>query len=378
MDSRPRGKDCAHEVSWADNERRRPRLSSGRSLGAPRTSPEPQERRPPHHGSVGASRGARGVTELPEFLAGQLRLVGIRTLLDQGTQFFGPRALLPKLKQRKALLELRGRGLVAPLFNALIVLRDRVVIFLLGGVNLPDIELGVRSPVRLAVILQVLQKSLNGKVVLPPVVVRQAGVIEAVRVRNTRLRGRRLGARRAWGPGIRRARGSACRLLRGSRNRLDNILRLRQLLPQLADARLGFIEALAERLDLGGHGIEARGGGGQVFLLGAAQIVHIGFDRVDIVAGMFDQSLQDIVLRLYGLLEVGHSLLQRFKLLHHPKRLFADREEGLRSGKQKAKSKNQYGMLFQGESPSLFKVNTRQCTLPSIFGSTGASKRTSL
>ena len=31
-------------------------------------------------------------------------------------------------------------------------------------------------------------------------------------------------------------------------------------------------------------------------------------------------------------------------------------------------------MLFQGESPSLFKVNTRQCTLPSVFGSTGGSR----
>lgn len=31
-------------------------------------------------------------------------------------------------------------------------------------------------------------------------------------------------------------------------------------------------------------------------------------------------------------------------------------------------------MLFQGESPSLFNVNTRQCTLPSLFGSTGGSR----
>jgi len=67
---------------------------------------------------------------------------------------------------------------------------------------------------------------------------------------------------------------------------LDSILKIDELLIELAKARLDFLEIVGETLDLRGHGVEARAGIGLDVLDGFLERAHGRSELVDTVAGL--------------------------------------------------------------------------------------------
>ncbi len=74
---------------------------------------------------------------------------------------------------------------------------------------------------------------------------------------------------------------------------LDGILKIDELLIELAEARLDFLEVVREALDLRGHGVQARAGIGLNILDGFLERAHGGAELADVVVGLLDEGLHD-------------------------------------------------------------------------------------
>jgi len=77
---------------------------------------------------------------------------------------------------------------------------------------------------------------------------------------------------------------------------LHGILKIDELLIELAEARLDFLEVVREALDLGGHGVEAGAGIGLNILDGLLERAHGGAELADVLAGLLDERLHDGVI----------------------------------------------------------------------------------
>ncbi len=67
---------------------------------------------------------------------------------------------------------------------------------------------------------------------------------------------------------------------------MHGVLEIDELLVELAEARLDFLEVVRETLDLGGHGVEARAGIGLNILDGLLERAHGAFDLAEAGVGL--------------------------------------------------------------------------------------------
>ncbi len=82
---------------------------------------------------------------------------------------------------------------------------------------------------------------------------------------------------------------------------MHGVLQVDQLLIQLAESGLDFLEIVGKPLDLRGHGIEPRAGIGGNVLNGFLQGAHGAIELANRVAGLPDKRLYDgVVLRHLG------------------------------------------------------------------------------
>src|SRR4029077_11335319 len=77
---------------------------------------------------------------------------------------------------------------------------------------------------------------------------------------------------------------------------LNRILKIDELLIELAQARLDFLEVVRETLNLRRHGVEARAGIGLDVLDGFLERAHGGGELIDVVTGLPDERLHDSVV----------------------------------------------------------------------------------
>ena len=127
----------------------------------------------------------------------------IGVALDQRTEFSRARLRLTQIEQGVSLLQL-GRGqLVACRIavQAFVIFIDRFGVVFLSVVGLPYVELGVRSQLRVGIVLEVLLEVLDGEVVPARIVIGSPGLVQSGGIRDARscVLGRRR-ARSGRGP----------------------------------------------------------------------------------------------------------------------------------------------------------------------------------
>src|SRR5579863_5478099 len=201
-----------------------------------------------------AAARRRGSRQFLQPLTRQFRLTRVRVALHQRAQFARSSLRLPQVDQRVALLELRRGQLVARrvALDALVVLVDRLLVVALAVIALADIELGVRGEVGIGIVLEILLERLDGEVILAAVVIRQSLLVERIGVGDVRPRRRVLPGSRGRLAGSGRAAARRCALparrgTRGGRSlrriqRLDDALRLGDLVIELGEARFGLLQ----------------------------------------------------------------------------------------------------------------------------------------
>src|SRR6266852_1468122 len=240
--------------------------------------------------------GRDGDAEFLEFGAGLAVFFGTGIAPDYLAEFADGIVLLAKLNERHAFPESSGGQLEAfwIVGQDFFVGGDGIGKLLLLEGDLAEIELGVGSEVGVTVILEVVLEFGAGEIIFAAGDVAETVGIE--RVSGRRAGGHCGGASR----GTRGARGSRCRGGAGDLGvyALDGILEIDELLVELAEARLDFLEVVRESLDLRRHGVEARAGIRLNILDGFLERAHGAFELAEARIGLVDDGAHaGVILR---------------------------------------------------------------------------------
>src|SRR6266851_4051522 len=239
----------------------------------------------PYKGKNGEERreelagGGDGDAELFEFGAGAAIFFGAGVALDDFAEFADAAGFLAEFDEGHAFLEAGGGELEALriIVHNLFVFSDRLAVLLLRVGNFAEIELGVGGQVGVAVILEVVLEFGASEIVFAAGDVAEAVGIEGVG--GGRAGGNDGRTRRGTG-GSDWSGGASGRGGRGAGNfgveALHGILEIDELLVELAEAGLDFLEVVREALDLRGHGVKARAGIGLNILDGFLERAHGG------------------------------------------------------------------------------------------------------
>src|SRR5712692_1273622 len=261
----------------------------------------------PYKGKNGEERreelagGSEGDAEFFEFGAGAAVFFGAGIALDDFAELADAAGFLAEFDEGHAFLEasrgeLEALGIIVE--NLFVFGDGDFVIFLRVG-DFSEIELGVGSEVGVAVILEVVLEFGASEIVFAAGNVAEAVGVEGVCRWGARGNGggvRRETARASGSGGARGRWGGRGAAGDFGVETLDGILKIDELLIELAKSRLDFLEVVRETLDLCGHGIETRAGIGLHVLDGFLERAHGGGELVDVVAGLLNERLHDGVV----------------------------------------------------------------------------------
>src|SRR5713226_6924726 len=250
--------------------------------------------------------GGYGDAEFFEFGAGEAVFVAAGVALHDFAEFADAGGFLAELDEGHAFAEARGAELEALgiVGEDFVVGGDGVSVLLLLVKDFAEVELGVGSEVGVGVKLEVVLKFGAGEIVFAAGDVAKAVGIKRVGGGSAGGKSGRAGRGTggSWGAGGRsggsEARGRSSRATAGNFGveALHGVLEVNELLVELAEAGLDFLEVVRKTLDLGGHGVQARAGIGLNILDGLLERAHGGAELADRVVGLTDQRLHDGVV----------------------------------------------------------------------------------
>src|SRR5713101_6215 len=245
--------------------------------------------------------GGDGDAQFFKFGAGEAVFITAGEALDNFAEFTDAGSFLAEFEEGHAFAQACGAkletlGIVGEDF---VVGGDGIDVLLLLVKDFAEVELGVGGEISVGVKLQVVLKFGAGEIVFAGGDVAKAVGIESV--------GGGCAGGRSRGDGLCCAGGrSRCGQASGRSGRsgagdfgietLDSVLKVDELLIELAEARLDFLEVVRETLNLRGHGVEARAGIGLDVLDGFLEGAHGGGELIDVVAGLPDERLHDGVV----------------------------------------------------------------------------------